>query len=157
MDEPAFRKPKTANSKGITYLAPSLPSVLIWIDPGTNWYGPQSGKRGRSQTFSEIAIEFCVTIAWIFGAPLRRAIEAVKSVLRTASLDWRVPDYSTLSRRKKEVASLPMGVIRRQHPLHLLLDNYGVSVAMFSDGTGKDIFIPRQNPWRRVVLTISKS
>jgi hypothetical protein len=155
MDEPAFQKPKLANSKGITYLAPPFTSVLIWIDPGTNWYGPQSGKRGRSQTFSEIAIQFCVTIAWLSGAPLRRAIEAVKSVLRAASLDWRVPDYSTLSRRNKEVvASLPREVIRRKQPLHLLLDNYGISVVMFSDGTGKNIFIPRQNPWRKVVFTI---
>jgi hypothetical protein len=154
MDEPASQKLKTASSKAITYRAPPLTSVLIWIDPGTNWYGPQSGKRGRSQTFSKIAIEFCVSIAWIFGAPLRRAIEAVKSVLRAASLDWRVPDYSTLSRRNKEVVSLQRGVIRRQHPLHLLLDNYGISVVMPSDGTGKNISIPRQNPWRKVVFTI---
>lgn len=153
MDNPASPKPKTANSKPITDLAPSPTSVLIWIDPGTNWYGNQSGKRGRSQTFSEVAIEFCVAIAWIFDSPLRRAIEAVGSVLGAASLDWRVPDYSTLSRRNKEVA-LPTRVIRRQFPLHLLLDDAGVSVVLNSGETGKNISIPRANPWRRVLLTI---
>jgi hypothetical protein len=156
MDKPPSTRLKPANSEPLNDLESSLTSVLIWIDPGTTWHGNQSGKRGRSQAFSGVAIEFCLTIAWVLDAPLRHAIEAVRSVLKAASLDWRVPDYSTLSRRNKEVASLPTRVIRRQSPLHLLLDNAGVSVVMNSDGTGKNISIPRQNPWRRVILPIKK-
>jgi hypothetical protein len=145
---------KTANAKPITYLAPSLTSVSIWIDPGTNWYGPRSGKRGRSQTFNQVAIEFCLTIAWILDAPLRRAIEAVRSVLRAASLDWRVPDYSTLSRRNKEVLSLPTRVIRRQPPLHLLLDNAGVSIVLNSNATGPGVSTAHHDHSRKLILTM---
>jgi hypothetical protein len=154
MDKPASPRPKTANSKPINYLAPSLTSVSIWIDPATNWYGPRSGKRGRSQTFSQVAIEFCLTIAWILDAPLRRAIETVRSLLRVAALDWRVPDYSTLSRRNREVLSLPTRVIRRQPFLHLLLDNAGVSIVLDSNAMGPGVSTVHHDHWRKLVLTI---
>ncbi|NCQ28458.1 MAG: IS5/IS1182 family transposase, partial [Armatimonadetes bacterium] len=32
-------------------------SLTIWFDPEMNWDGIPSGKRGRSQTFSDAAIQ----------------------------------------------------------------------------------------------------
>ena len=156
MEKIASRRLKSAISPPNNDPERSLTSVLIWIDPETNWYGNSSGKRGRSQIFSDVAIDFCLAIAWVLRAPLRRAIEEVRSVLKTASLDWRIPNYSTLSRRNKEEASFPRRIRRRQPTLHLLLDDDGVSVVLNSDGTGKNISIPRKNPWRGVLLTVKK-
>jgi hypothetical protein len=35
---------------------------LIWLDPTMSWHGQPNGKRGRSQTFSDEAIQFCLSI-----------------------------------------------------------------------------------------------
>jgi hypothetical protein len=65
------------------------------------WHGQPSGKRGRSQTFSGAAIQFCLSIKCLFNLPLRQAMGMTQSLLHLAGLDWPVPDYSTVSRRQK--------------------------------------------------------
>ena len=106
MEKPAPAKPELPPPRAITYKKGTFTSITIWIDSGMNWYGNRSGKRGRSQTFSMEAIEFCLTIACLLNAPLRRAIEITRSVLKAALLNWPVPNYSTLSRRSKEMPLL---------------------------------------------------
>jgi hypothetical protein len=34
-------------------------ALLIWLDPAMNSQGRSSGKRGRSPTFSDEAVQFC--------------------------------------------------------------------------------------------------
>jgi hypothetical protein len=62
-----------------------------------------SGKRGRSPSFSDEAIQFCLSIKCLFSLPLRQAMAMgmAQSLLGLAGLDWPVPDYSTVSRRQK--------------------------------------------------------
>ena len=67
------------------------------------WYAPASGKRGRQQTFTDAAIQFCLTIKCLFGQPLRQTLGLVESLLGMAGLHWPVPDYSTVCRRQKSL------------------------------------------------------
>jgi hypothetical protein len=64
-----------------------------------SWQGEAAGKRGRIMTFSDAAIQFCLTIKGLFSLPLRQTTVFVESLLRLAGLTWSVPDYSTLYRR----------------------------------------------------------
>ena len=74
---------------------------MIWLDPALKWAAEPTGKRGRNPTFSDAAIQFCLTIKCLFGLALRQATGMVESLLRLANLDWVVPDSSTISRRQK--------------------------------------------------------
>ena len=65
------------------------------------WTPPPSGKRGRQRSFSDAAIQTCLTMKVLFGMPLRQTTGFVQSLLRLVGLDWAVPDYSTLCRRQK--------------------------------------------------------
>jgi hypothetical protein len=51
--KPAPRKYRTPNWKTYNEALKSRGSLLIWLDPTMNWHGQPSGKRGRSQTFSD--------------------------------------------------------------------------------------------------------
>ena len=73
----------------------------MWLDPGMQWLGTPSGKRGRSPKFSDAAIQFCLSIKCLFGQPLQQALGMVQSLLRLAKLDWPVPDFSTVCLRQK--------------------------------------------------------
>jgi hypothetical protein len=107
-----------------------------------DWYGNSSGRRGRSQTFSNAAIDFCLTVARILSVSLRRAIEEIKSLLRTASLDWQVPDYSTLSRRKKQLGRLAVeNFCHGKTQAHLLVRDRGVGVVLNSDELGPNHYL----------------
>lgn len=65
------------------------------------WLAQPSGKQGRSQTFSDAAIQFCLSRKCLFGQPRRQALGMVQSMLQLATLDWPVPDFSTVCRRQK--------------------------------------------------------
>lgn len=64
------------------------------------WHAAKIGKRGHPETFSESAIQTCLTLKVLFGLPLRQAVGFVASLIEMAGLDSPVPDYSTLCRRQ---------------------------------------------------------
>ena len=113
--EPVPLKYRTTNWKAYNAALKARGSLLIWVDLAVNWHGQASGKRGRGPTFSDEAIQFCLSIKCLFSLPLRQAMGMAQSPLGMAGLDWSVPDYSTVSRRQKtlkfaiEVASTTTG------------------------------------------------
>ena len=47
-------------------------SLQIWFDPETVWLAEPSGERGRPATFSDAAIQTCLTLTALFGLPVRQ-------------------------------------------------------------------------------------
>ena len=91
-----------------------------WFDPEMIWDAAPTGKRGRQQTYSDTAIQTCLTMKVLFGMALRQTTGFVESLLGLISLDWTVPDFSTLSGRQKTLAvNIPYR--GSQGPLHLLI------------------------------------
>ena len=99
-----------------------------------NWHGQANGKRGRSPSFSDEAIQFCLSIKCLFSLPLRQAMGMAQSLLGLAGLDWPVPDYSTVSRRQKTLR-VAIEVVPTTTGLHLLVDSTGIK--MLSEGEWK--------------------
>src|ERR687894_1528467 len=103
-------------------------SVLIWLDREMDWLAPKRGRPGRPETFSDTAIQFCLSIKVLFGLALRQTIGMVASLLKLAGLDWPVPDYSTLCRRQKTV-TIQIPYRRSGGPLNLLVDSTRVKIS----------------------------
>jgi hypothetical protein len=68
------------------------------------WDAAPTGRRGRQQTYSDAAIQTCLSMKVLFGMALRQTTGFVESLLKLIGLDWVVPDFSTLSRRQKALA-----------------------------------------------------
>ena len=80
----------------------------------------RGGKRGRQPTYSDAAIQTCLTMKVLFGMALRQTTGFVESLLQLIGLNWAVPDFSTLCRRQRTLAvSIPYR--GSQGPLHLLI------------------------------------
>ena len=112
-----------------------------------------TGKRGRSQRFSDAAIQFCLTIKCLFVQPLRQTLGLVQSLLRLADLSWAAPDYSTVCRRQK---SLEVGVHYRAttQGLHMLADSTGIKFLGEGEWKTKKHGAERRRQWRKVHLGI---
>lgn len=52
----------------------------------------------RQQSYSDAAIQTCLSMKVLFGMALRQTTGFVESLLRLVGLNWTVPDFSTLSR-----------------------------------------------------------
>jgi hypothetical protein len=109
-------------------------SLTIWFDPEMKWDAELSGKRGRSRTFSDAAIQTCLTMKVLFGMALRQTTGFVESLLRLMGLDWEVPDFSTICRRQRTL-SLNIPYRGAKGPLHLLIDsNRSIETAVMQPG-----------------------
>ena len=90
---------KTTNWSDYNTALKQRGSLSIWFDAAMAWEAQPSGKRGRQQVYSDVAIKACLTIKVLFGLPLRQTTGFVESLLALTGLEWTVPDFSTLCRR----------------------------------------------------------
>jgi hypothetical protein len=126
---------------------------MIWLDPALKWAAEPTGKRGRNPTFSDAAIQFCLTIKCLFGLALRQATGMVESLLRLANLDWNVPDSSTISRRQKTL-KVTIPARQSQGGLHLLVDSTGIKMLGEGEWKTKKHGAEYRRQWRKVHLGI---
>jgi hypothetical protein len=87
MSNPTSPTYKTTNWADYNAALKRRGSLTIWFDPEMNWDAEPSGKRGRSQTCSDAAIQTCLTMKVLFGMALRQTTGFVESLLRLTRLD----------------------------------------------------------------------
>ncbi len=80
--------------------------ITLWIDEevSKNWMSEEkSGERGSSIKFTDMAIETCLKIKYIYKLPFRATQGFINSIVKLAKLNIIIPDYSTMSRRQKDL------------------------------------------------------
>ncbi len=128
------KKYRTTNWSEYNKSLKSRGSLCIWLDKEMAWFADGSGKRGRSLTYSDSAIQFCLSLKCLFGLPLRQSIGLVESLLELSGLDWPVPDFSTVSRRQKRL-QVVIPYRCNSDVLHLLVDSTGIK--MLGEGASR--------------------
>lgn len=105
-------------------------NIFIHLSPDIEnyWYADNSkARRGENQTYSDACIELILGIRFLFKLRLRQAQGFVMGLLKFMGLDLRTPDYSTLSRRAKNLDV----IFRESDPadnLHVAVDASGVGI-----------------------------
>lgn len=131
MSKLAPPKYQTTNGKAYNASLKARGSLMIWLDRDMRWHCSPYGKRGHAQTFSEVAIQFCLTIKCLFNLALYQAVSMVQSLLSLAELDWPAPDYSTVCWRQKSL-QVAIPCLPTMKGLHLLTDC--TSIKMLGEG-----------------------
>ena len=103
--------------------------LTVWVTPAAlaAWHPPQSGQRGRSLTYSDVAIETGMMLRLAFGRPWRQTEGLLRAVVRLLRLAVGIPDHTTLSRRSA-TASLAADLARVTGPVHVVIDSTGLKV-----------------------------
>ena len=89
----------------------------------------------------------------LFGLPLRQTTGMVASILSMAGLDWRVPDFSTLSRRQKRI-TVQITSRRAPGPLNLLVDSTGIKFLGDGEWLARKHGPHRRRQYRKVHLAM---
>ena len=153
MSKPAPPSYRTTNWLAYNAALKRRGSLVIWFDPETEWLAVPKGRRGRPATFSDAAIQTCLTLKALFGLPLRQATGLVASLIELARLDWPVPDFSTLCRRSsKLIVQIPYRP--STGALHLLIDSTGIKAAGEGEWCTRKHGASRPRSWRKVHLGI---
>lgn len=130
-------------------------SLSIWFDAEMTWEAVPSGRRGRQQTYSDAAIQACLTFKVLFGLPLRQTTGFVESLLKLVGLDWSVPDFSTLCRRQKTL-SVAIPYKGSAGPLHLLIDSTGIKAEGEGEWNARKHGGPKRRLWRKIHIGIDE-
>jgi len=153
MPKPPAKQYRTKNWSAYNAALKSRGSLSIWLDKEMAWFAAGTGKRGRQPTYSDAAIQFCLSLKCLFGLPLRQSIGLVESLLKLSGLNWPVPDFSTVSRRQKEL-EVEIPYRGKTDVLHLLVDSTGVKMLGEGEWKTKKYGAERRRQWRKVNLGI---
>lgn len=73
MPEPADTRYRTTNWSDYNASLKRRGSLSVWFDPEMSWQAERAVKRGHPETFSDSAIQTCLTLKVLFGLPLRQS------------------------------------------------------------------------------------
>ena len=126
-------------------------SLTLWCDAAAvaGWVARErTGRRGRSPTYSDLAITCMLTLQAVYHLSLSATAGLMRSLLTLmggAAAALPVAHESTLSRRRRTlgVALLPPARLTPGGPVHLVVDSTGLKV--YGEGEWK----VRQHGWTR--------
>lgn len=131
-------------------------SLTFWVDEAAiaGWNcTTRSGKRGRSHSYSDLAIETALIVKSIFSMPLRATEGFLNSVFQLMNVELKSPDYSCISKRAKTV-NVQYRLPKQGAVSHLVIDATGLKV--FGEGEWKvrKHGTEKRRVWRKVHLAV---
>ena len=134
-------------------------NISFWVseDVIEQWQNQEkTGKRGASNYYNDVAIETVVIVKSIYKMAGRQAVGFVKSIMALMSIDLRVPDHSTVSRRLSKLdIDLPIKKVKTAR--HIVIDSTGIKI--FGDGEWKTRKhgASKRRTWRKVHIAFDES
>ena len=104
-------------------------SLTVWFTPEAvaAWHPLPTGKRGRSRSYSDVAIETGHLLRCAFGRPWRQTEGLLRSIATLLGVGIAIPDHTTFSRRSVGL-SLPTTLTRSSEPVHVVIDSTGLKI-----------------------------
>src|SRR4051795_5964265 len=132
-------------------------SLTVWVTPEAlaAWHPPKTGRRGRSRTYSEIAIETGNLLRLAFGRPWRQTEGLLRSLATLLGLDIGVPDHTTFSRRSPGLTlARSLAQAQRTGPVHVVIDSTGLKVYGAGEWLSEKYGERGQRTWRKLHLAV---
>lgn len=131
-------------------------SLTLWVDDKTleTWLNVnKSGLRGRPYLYNDTAIQALLTIGQVFHLPLRATQGFSASLFQLLKLDLPLPDYSTLSRRSKNL-SINLHTHNLSTIKHLVIDSTGLKVYGEGEWKVRQHGISKRRTWRKLHIAV---
>jgi hypothetical protein len=135
-------------------------SIEVWIDEEVlaNWKPQTSGprRRGAQVQYSAGAIECMLTLSAVLSLPLRQTEGFGRSVMKLLGAGVKVPDYTTLCKRKKDL-NVNLSATKGKGPLHLLVDSTGLRVYGEGEWKVRKHGTSKRRTWRKLHLSVDEA
>jgi hypothetical protein len=133
-------------------------SITFWFSEEAikDWQvSRETGKRGRPEDYSDVAISCCLTLKSVFNLTFRGTEGFVKSLISQLGLSLKTPDYTLLCKRQKNLEIVLPKPRRKDEELQLVFDTSGVKV--FGEGEWKvrRYGYTKKRLWRKLHLAIN--
>ena len=119
------------------------------------WYNREpTGERGASETYSDIAIEACLTLRAVYGLPLRKANGFIQSILDLMKRNLNCPDYTTLCRRAKQI-QITFERPATKGPIVVAMDSTGIKVYGEGEWKVRQHGVSKRRTWLKLHMAVN--
>lgn len=134
-------------------------SLTLWVSDEVivQWHErARSGKRGAPRTYTDLTVLCMATVAEVYRLPLRATEGLMRSVVKLLGVALRVPDYTTLCRRRRALeVELPR--LPKREPLHVVADSTGLKVYGEGEWKVRQHGYSRRRTWRKLHLAVDQA
>lgn len=106
--------------------------------------------------YSDIAIEFCLTIMAIYHLKLRSVEGFLESIFELSKIDLEVPDYSTICRRRQKL-NCDLGKLELKDNIHVAVDSTGIKIYGECEWKVKMHDFSKRRTWRKLHIGVNES
>jgi hypothetical protein len=134
-------------------------SLTVWLseDALANWLvTTPTGRRGASETYSDVAIATVATLKSLFRLAGRQAQGLVESLFQLMQISLPVPDHSTVSRRLGRL-SVAMPVQPAGGARHIVVDSTGIKVYGEGEWKARQHGVSKRRTWRKLHLGVDEA
>ena len=132
--------------------------LTIWFtEDGINsWFEKSMGhsNRGRQKQYSNSTIKMIYTIIQVFHLRLRQSEGFVTSILKLLGAKLQTPDYTTISRRIRNV-SVDIITHKPQGKINLILDSSGIKVIGEKEWISHKYHLRQRKIWRKLHIGVT--
>ncbi len=133
-------------------------SMDVWMDKETiaSWHEEKTSgpKGGRPRTYSDAAMLCTATLRKLFRLPLRATEGLIASLLSLAGSLAKAPDFSTMSRRMKD---LPVSLAKRtKEKTVIVVDSTGVKVYGEGEWKVRQHGAGKRRTWKKLHVGIGE-
>jgi len=134
-------------------------SITFWLcdDVMEAWYAQPNGKRGRQETYSDIAIETALTLRSVFGQGLRQTEGLLISLFQLMSIDLDAPDHTTLSRRSSVLDISIEKTLKSNESITIAVDSTGLKIFGSGEWCENRHGLRKRRQWRKLHITLNTS
>jgi len=134
-------------------------SITVWVDEealaGWRATPPEQRKRGGQYDYSDAAITLLLVLKSVYHLTLRETEGFARSVFELMGVELPVPDYTTLSRRARNLGvSLP---VQSSEPIHLVLDSTGLKIYGEGEWKVRQYGYTKRRTWRKLHLGVDEA
>jgi hypothetical protein len=134
-------------------------SLTFWINEAVieQWLNQEkSGRKGASNTYSDLAIELMATLQALFDLAGRQTEGFLESIFALMGVAMPVPDHTTLSRRIGKL-SIVMPVMPASAAIHVVVDSTGVKVYGEGEWKTRQHGISKCRTWRQLHVGVNEA
>ena len=132
--------------------------ITVWFTEEAiqSWVPENTGKKGRPQKYSNLAIETCLFLRMVCSLPLRQTEGFARSLVRLMGLCLNVPDYSTLSKRSINLELSELAQTLKPGS-HIIIDSTGLKVYGKDEWHQDKHGVNARRTWRKLHIAIDEN
>ena len=133
--------------------------MTLWLceDVAQQWYHHGQRQKGGQFIYANDCILLLLTLKVTFRLPFRQLEGFACSLMELLKVNLRVPDYSQICRRQKDLPA-PLGLFKRLlgEPVHLVIDSSGLKIYGEGEWKVRQHGVSKRRTWRKLHLAVDE-